>query len=318
MSTLPPTVFPAWRPEHSQAWGREPTRLPHTLHSHPLFGRDALAELIERCPRQHYALVQTGGSDTAGRRWREGDIAGVSGARVIDTIGRASLWLNLRDVAAVDPRYGALLQAAYDEVAAHVPGFRAQSLKLGILISSPGARVHYHCDLPGQALWQIAGRKRVFVYPPQPPYLQPQALENIAYSGYEFKLDYQPSFDAAAQVFELAPGQMLTWPLNAPHRVENFDELNISLTSEHWTAANRRSQRVLLANAVMRHRLGVAAASQAHSGPGYWAKVALQAAWRRSPWAARTQRAERPVEFHLAPDAAHAQGACIDGPAPLM
>lgn len=307
------TVFTAWRPEHSAAWGREAACLAHTLHQHPLFSRQALGELINRCPPQHYALVQTGGTDISNRQWREGDIAGVPGERVIQALGHARMWLNLRDVGTVDPRYRELLQAAYDEVASHVPGFRAQSLKLGILISSPGARVHYHCDLPGQALWQIAGRKRVFIYPPRPPFLQPQALENIAYSGFEFKLDYQPAFDAAAQVFELAPGQMLTWPLNAPHRVENHDELNISVTSEHWTDANRRSQRVLLANAVLRHRLGLTARSHADSGPGYWAKVALQAAWRRSPWAARTQRAERPIKFHLAPDA---PGACIDGPAP--
>jgi hypothetical protein len=303
-------VFSAWRPEHSAAWGREAACLAHTLHQHPLFSRDALAALIDRCPRANYALVQTGGSDTEQRRWREGDLNGVPGARVIETLSRTSLWLNLRDVGAIDPRYTTLLQSAYDEVAARVPGFVAQQLKMGILISSPSARVHYHCDLPGQALWQIAGRKRVFVYPPHAPFLQAQALENIAYSGYEFKLDYQPSFDAAAQVFELAPGQMLTWPLNAPHRVENHHELNISLTSEHWTEANRKSQRVLLANAVLRHRLGWPARSQARSGPGYWAKVALQAAWRRSPWAARTQSAERPIEFRLAPDE---PGGCLDG-----
>ena len=47
--------------------------------------------------------------------------------------------------------------------------------------------------------------------------------------------------------------------------------------------------------------------------PGLLGQGALQAAWRRSPWAARTQRAERPIKFHLAPDA---PGACIDGPAP--
>jgi len=306
-------VFSAWRPEHAAAWGRDAACLAHTLHQHPLFTLPALAELIERCPPSHYALVETGGSDTDSRLWREGDIAGVSGERVIQMVARSNLWLNLRDVGALDARYGALLQSAYDEVARHVPGFRAQGLKLGILISSPGARVHYHCDLPGQALWQIAGRKRVYIYPPRPPFLQPQALENIAYSGFEFKLDYQPAFDAAAQVFELEPGQMLTWPLNAPHRVENHDVLNISVTSEHWTDANRRSQRVLLANAVLRHRLGLAARSHAHSGPGYWAKVVLQAAWRRTPWARRTQSAERPIEFHLAPDA---PGGRTDGPVP--
>ena len=323
---MPATVFPTWQAGHTalaRAWPHAPGCLPHALHRHPLFEREALAALIERCPASHGALVHTnrqsgraveghGDGGAAGpRRWREGDRAGVPGHRVIEAIGRHSLWLNLRDVGAVDPRYAALLRAAYDEMAAHLPGFAPRSLKLGILISSPGARVHYHCDLPGQTLWQIEGRKRVYVYPNAPPYLQPQALEDIAYSGHEFKLAYDSAYDAAAQVIELAPGQMLSWPLNAPHRVENHDELNISLTTEHWTEANRRSQRVLLANAVLRHRLGWAARSQAVSGPGYWAKAALAAAWRRSPWAARTQAAERPLTFRLDPDAPEG---CVDLP----
>lgn len=311
---MPATVFPSWQNAHTslaRSWPLTAAALPHALHLHPLFERSALAELIEHCPPSHSALVQTSGAGTVPQRWREGDRAGVPGARVIEAIARHRLWLNLRDVGSVDPRYAALLQTAYAELAAQLPGFAPRGLKLGILISSPGARVHYHCDLPGQALWQIAGRKRIYVYPNRPPYLAPQALEDIAYSGFEFKLAYDSAFDAAAQVIDLEPGQMLSWPLNAPHRVENADELNISLTTEHWTEANRRSQRMLLANAVLRHRLGWTARSRALDGAGYWAKVALQAAWRRSPWAARTQAAERPLTFRLDPDA---PGGCVDLP----
>jgi hypothetical protein len=163
--------------------------------------------------------------------------------------------------------------------------------------------VHYHCDLPGQALWQIAGRKRVYVYPAEPPYLRPQDLETIAYSGFEFKLEYRPDYESAAQVFELEPGGVMSWPLNAPHRIENHDEVNISVTTEHWTEANRRAQRLHVAHAVMRRHLGLSPRSQALEGASFWAKSVLQAAWRRGPWAERTQRAHRPIEFRLALDA---------------
>ena len=300
---MPAPVFAVWKPEFTEGWNRRPMNLPHTLHTSPLFALDALALLIESYPKSDYALVQTSRSGDGQRRWREGDIAGTPGRSVIDTIAGGSMWLNLRDVGRLDRRYGALLDAAYAELAGHIPGFEASAMKMGILISSPNAQVHYHCDLPGQALWQIHGRKRVYVYPPRAPYLEPEALENIAYTAFEFKLDYRPEFDAAAQVFELEPGGMLTWPLNSPHRIDNHDCVNVSVTSEHWTAANRRSQKVLLANAVLRHRLHLAPAGHAVSGAGYWGKVALQAAWRRSPWAARTQSAHRPIEFRLAADA---------------
>ena len=297
------TIFENWKPEYTEGWNRRSMNLPHTLHRDPLFGLPALAALIDRYPRDGYALVHTSRGGSGERRWREGDIAGVPGRQVIDTIAAGSMWLNLRDVGRHSPAHGALIDAAYAELATHLPGFDPRALKMGILISSPSAQVPYHCDLPGQALWQISGRKRVTVYPPSAPFLEPEALENIAYSGFEFKLQYRAEFDAAAEVFELEPGGMLTWPLNSPHRVDNHDCLNISVTTEHWTAANRRAQRMLLANGVLRHRLHWAPRSRAVDGPGYWAKSVLQAAWRRSPWAASTQQAHRPVEFRLDPAA---------------
>lgn len=300
---MPTTIFTEWKPEFTKDWNQRPLHLTHTLHQNPLFSREALARLIESYPRDGYALVHTSRDGDGQRRWREGDMAGVSGQQVIDAIANGSMWLNLRDVGSLDRRYGDLLDAAYAEMAAQVPDFEPSALKMGILISSPKAQVHYHCDLPGQALWQISGSKRVYVYAPQPPFLEPVGLENIALSGFEFKLDYRPEFDKQAQVFELAPGGMLTWPLNSPHRIDNHDGLSVSVTTEHWTDANRRSQKVNLANAVLRNHLHWTPRSRALDGLGYWTKTALQAAWRRSPWAKSTQQAHRPIEFKLSPDA---------------
>lgn len=298
---MPPRILADWRPDFIDHWNARPLKISHRLHLDPLFGLEALAELIDGYPRADYALVHTSRSGDGATRWREGDIAGLPGRQVIETIASGSMWLNLRDVGRHSSRHGALLEAAYAELREHLPGFDPQAMKMGILISSPSARVHYHCDLPGQALWQIHGRKQVHVYPARAPFLEPEALENIAYSGFEFKLHYDPTFDAAAQVFELEPGAMLTWPLNSPHRVDNEPGLNISVTTEHWTPANRRSQRVLLANGVLRHRLHWTPASRATEGASFWVKSALQAAWRRSPWSARVQRAHRPIEFRLDP-----------------
>ncbi len=302
-------ILAPWAAADRAAWNQRPLRLQHHLHQQPAFQLDALAALIETYPRPDYALVMTNRQGDSGQRWREGDLAGTPGRQVIDTIASGSLWLNLRQAHLHGTAYAELLARAYAEIATQVPGFSARSLKMGILISSPGAQVHYHCDLPGQLLWQIAGRKRVWVYPPTAPYLQPEWLEDIAYTGFEFSLVYDPAFDRQALIFELEPGQMLSWPLNSPHRVDNEDCLNISVTSEHWTPENRRAQKVHLANAVLRHRLGLKPQGRALAGPAYWAKAALQAAWRRSPLASATQRQRRSVEFRLAPGE---PGGCID------
>lgn len=306
------TAHPAlidWRASYGTDWNQRPLRMGHRLHESPLFQRGALAALIERYPASDYALVLTSRQGDGQRRWREGELGGLSGEQVLDAIAAGSMWLNLREVHRHDAGLAELLKQAYAELSQAMPGFDPDALKMGILISSPKVQVHYHVDLPGQALWQIAGRKRVWVYPPQAPYLTPQALEDIAYSGFEFKLPYEPQFDRHAVVLDLEPGQWLTWPLNSPHRIDNHDCLNISVTTEHWTPQNRRSQQVSLANAVLRHRFGLGARSRQLTGPSFWAKWALQASWRRSPWARQTQQRERPIDFKLDPAMA---GAVLD------
>ena len=66
-------IFTDWTPDLTAAWGKAPLRARHRLNKHPLFSFDALAELIERYPRQHYALVYMG-PQGGKREWREGDI----------------------------------------------------------------------------------------------------------------------------------------------------------------------------------------------------------------------------------------------------
>lgn len=292
-------VFKDWNEVQASRWGRAPQRLAHGWHLSPLFQRDELARLIERYPTEHYALVATSTQGDGQRRWREGEIGNFSGQEVIDAIGRGGLWLNLRNVHLVDSRYGELQEAAYAELRREMPGFEPEALRMGILISSPSAQVHYHSDLPGQALWQIEGRKRVYIYPPTLPFLPEEVLEDVALTGVEVKMPYDPAFDRHATVMELEPGQMLHWPLNSPHRVDNHDCLNISVTTEHWTDPIRRSQMINVANGVLRQSFGLKPASRATAGPGFWAKAAFQAAWRRSPWARRNQRLARPIDFRL-------------------
>lgn len=303
-SPTPPPSQPLiqWEASHSTGWNQRPMRLAHTLHQHPALQLDALAALVGRYPAQDCALMLTRRQGEGGQRWRQGERAGLPGGQVVDAIAAGSLWLNLREVHRHGAAYAGLLQAAYAQISANVPGFAAGALKMGILISSPQVQVDFHCDLPGQLLWQIHGHKRVWVYPPHAPFLRPEWLEDIAYTGFEFRLQYDPQFDREALVFDLAPGQMLTWPLNSPHRVDNGDMLNVSVTTEHWTAHNRRSQRLNLANALLRHHLGWRQPGRALSGPAFWAKSALQAAWRASPWARQAQRPDRAPEFRLAPD----------------
>ena len=70
-------------------------------------------------------------------------------------------------------------------------------------------------------------------------------------------MDYAPWYDEHAAVVDLNPGEMLHWPLNSPHRVDNHDCLNVSMTTEYWTDPIRRNVMMNCGNAVLRHKLGI-------------------------------------------------------------
>jgi hypothetical protein len=303
-------IFNDWDETHSALWGHQPIQLAHQIHKSTLFSMETLAELIERFPREHYSLVQTGARGS-GRVWREGEIGGLSGRQVMDAIARGGLWLNMRNVGAVDSRYRSMIDGMFSEVAAKVPGFEAWGHQESILISSPDAQVYYHADLPGQGLIQIAGRKRVYVYPNTPPFITPEHLENIAVYDVEVDIPYQPWYDAHAKVFDIGPGQMLNWQLNAPHRVENLDTFSVSMTVSYTNDLIRRAEIVNVANGLLRHRFGYPPRTRNLRGPSYFAKAVMQKLYRNSGWVKRERKARRPTEFRL--DAAR-PGKIIDLP----
>lgn len=293
-------IFTSWNSTHEKLWGNHPLRLQHRLHTSPLFSDATLAELIESYPRKHYSMVQVG--ERSGKKvWREGEIGALSGAQVIETIAAGRLWLNLRNVQKIDSRYAELLEQILDEIRERTGLPHILSRDAGILISSPNAQVYYHSDLSGQSLWQIRGSKRVYLYPPVPPFLSPEKLEKIILSGIEVDMEYASWYDEHAAVFDIKPGEMLNWPLYAPHRVDNHDCLNISLTTEYWTDPIRRKMMMNCANAVLRHKLGLTPKSHAIHGPSFWYKAVLQAGVKRAGLLGKRGAQYRPIEFRLDP-----------------
>jgi hypothetical protein len=294
-------LLPAWSAQTPSLWGNQPVKLPHRLHTSPLFSRDALTELIETYPRSHYALIHMGEQKDR-RQWREGEIGSLKGAQVFEAIQKGRMWLNLRDVSMLDARFKLVLDEVFDTLSTRLPGFSAPRRSCGILISSPKAQVYYHADLPGQLLCQIEGTKRVYLYPGTRPFISHENLEDIALFDMELDVPYEPWYDEHAKVHVLHPGEFLQWPLNAPHRVENDDCLNVSMTISFVTDEIKRAQTVNLANGILRHRFGLKRPSRSLSGVSYWSKLALQKALRETKWVKTERAARRQIAFKLDPD----------------
>lgn len=273
------SVFSDWPQRAAGEFGRKPLVLRHTLAESPLFSDAALTRLIEAAPRSHYHVNTMARDALDPHSWREGEIDGLSGQEVLAAVASGRLWLHIQRVQEIDPAYAEALDAAFDELEARMPGWRAFKRSMSVLVSSPGMNVAYHSDVPGQSLWQVRGRKRVWVYPARPPFLPRKAAEDIVLRrNLDTDLPYAPSFDTYAESHVLGPGEMATWPRACPHRVVNEDCVNVSFTTEHWTKELLDDYAVDYANGLLRPWRGGRDLSRATQGPAFLAKFALAGA----------------------------------------
>lgn len=292
MSTPPAETFaadrdiaalqlPVWAPlVHLSAstrtdFGRRPLVATHNLHHSGLFTDAALIDLLDNIPRNNlYALTM--GTDPAKTENRLALNDGVSGAELLRAVKNGRLWLNITRVDRVDRRYRLLIDQLYAQLAAQLRDFKPNSSQGTLLISSPHALVYYHADGPASVLWHLRGRKRVWVYPElDDRFMKRELLEDIIAGVRHEYLPYENSFDQAAVVYDLEPGQWVAWPHNAPHRVTNLDSVNVSLATEHFTPQSRARARVYVANRFFRTRLGIDGLSVREDGPGALIKTVL-------------------------------------------
>ncbi|MEM1287738.1 MAG: hypothetical protein AAGH60_05255 [Pseudomonadota bacterium] len=291
-------IFKEFTEKHKALWGKHTVQLGHNLDEHELFSDAALMELIDKYPRDRYNLVTMPKPGAPKSFWREGEKGASSGQDIYEAIADGQLWINMRAVGEVDKRYDGVLDGIFDELKSYMPDFDTFKREMGILVSSPGAQVYYHCDIPGQSLWQVRGKKKVYVYPNTAPFLPEPSMEQIILGQSEEEIHYEPWFDDYAEIIELEPGQMLHWPLNGPHRVENLGMLNVSITTEHYTNDIRKQYAVRYANGLLRERLGLKNLSSSIDNASVYPKLALAAAVKFSGLNAGKQ-VQRMVDFRV-------------------
>lgn len=288
---------------HAELFGNHIIKLKHRLHQSPLFTDSALGELIESVPREHYHVNTMNQERHDPSSWRDGEISGNTGESVLKAVANGKIWVLIQRVGEINSNYKAAIDQIFDEFEDKVPGLKTFKHKMSILISSPKIQVFYHCDIPGQSLWQIRGRKRVYVYPNTTPFLRPEAMERIVLNeADEQETPYESWYDDYAEVIDLEPGEMLHWPINGPHRVVNHDCLNISFTTEHWTPQLRNRYASIYANGVLRKYTGVKNPKVASTGPALWSKMAIAATHRYSGLR-RKNKLTYKVDFKVDPEA---------------
>jgi hypothetical protein len=231
------------------------------VHPHSLveqgFADDArLAETLDRYPAELFDINLYDYDDEGQVSLRTGARGRLNGAELLAAIQQGRLWVNLRGVETGWPELWAAAMAEFRKVQATYPGMRAVTNAGQLILSSPKARVPYHFDPAGVLLFHMRGRKRVFVYPGDEAHLPEKNMEQVVARQTTEELPYTLAFEGDAQVMDLEPGQALTWPLYAPHRVENLDRFCVSLSMDFQTWPSRLRNGALYTNAVARSRGG--------------------------------------------------------------
>ena len=286
-----------WPAGMESGFGREVYRASHDLHERPMFTDAGLAELLDAYPRDKLGVYRFPPHGEGITRAAHGRAPDISGADLLKAVADGQIWLNLRAVNRELAAYGEVEAAVFDAIEA-ASGVRTRKRDVGVLISSPKTQVHYHLDIPLVCLVQIRGVKTLHLYPTGAPFAGAEQVEAIALRLQDEELTFEQGFETSAEVIELHPGMALTWPQNAPHRVENADCLNVSLSCEFMTLPALLRANALYTNGQLRRRLGLRPQLPGRPGPAVLGKAALARGLKliaRPPEAAPT-----PVTFEVA------------------
>lgn len=256
------------------------------VHAHGLveqgFAEDAvLADLLDRYPADLFD-INLYDFDAEGQvSMRTGARGRLSGVDLLEAIKQGRLWVNLREVERGWPELWAAAMVDFHSMQAGYPGLKAAGASGQLILSSPKARVPYHFDPAGVALFHLRGRKRLFVYPGDEAHLPEEAMEKVVSRQTTEETPYRLAFEADAQVLDLEPGQMATWPFYAPHRVENLDRFCVSLSIEYQTWGTRLRNGALYVNAWRRLKGGRPTSTDRLSRPAMAARWAGSLALKR-------------------------------------
>ena len=254
---------------------------PHSLIEQGFATDEALAAMLDRYPAELFDINLYDYDDEGQVSLRTGARGRLDGAELLAAIQQGRLWVNLREVETGWPELWAAAMGEFRKVQATYPGMRAVRNAGQLILSSPKARVPYHFDPAGVILFHMRGRKRIFVYPGDEAHLPERNMEQVVTRQTTEELPYTLQFEGDAQVMDLEPGQALTWPVYAPHRVENLDRFCVSLSMDFQTWPSRFRNGALYTNAVVRSRGGAPRQTEGMATPELAARWAASLALRR-------------------------------------
>lgn len=243
---------------------RAPFRVRHCLDDHPSFRLPRLAALAKELPADQ--VEYNAGDVPVGLDPVATPLNGLSAEETVRRIEHCRSWMVLKNVE-TNPDFAVLLDDCLERIVEQ-GGQRVRGLHLPeafVFVSSPGSVTPFHIDPEHNFLFQVRGRKTIFVFDPADRELVGERDLESFYAGAHRNLAFRDEWQARAREFELLPGDGLHVPVAAPHWVRNEEAVSISFSVTFRSRASKRAADAWQMNHRLR-RLGLEPAPAGRSG----------------------------------------------------
>ena len=237
----------AWEPPHDRptdsgarrrqrtAFGRTPMTYAHRLLETGLFDDDQLARQLERHPAELFdinlfnydaddqILLQTG---TKGRR---GGVALLEAAKAGPGVDPDA------PHPGASPDMAEAMRRVFADLADHMPGFRPVQVTGQLILSAPSARVPSAPMRQACRCSTCAARSGCGSIRSTRPTSRAARWRTSSWSSRPRICPIAARWTRRPRVFDLKPGMAIAWPQHAPHRIENQDSFNVSLSCDYLT-----------------------------------------------------------------------------------
>ena len=230
---------------------KAPFALKHGLSDHPLFSLNRLVRLAQTMPRDR--IEYNSGKILPGQKAEDIPTIDMAPEQVIERIETANAWMVIKGVEH-DPDYAAVLKSFVDAAQAAAgkrPGDYSD-LQGFIFVSSANSTTPFHVDAEENILIQIRGDKFVHIFDNGDRSLVSEEAMEISPSKHRNQ-DYQPSFEARAQVFKMKEGDAVHLPYLWPHWVRTGGRYSVSMAMTWKTPEVNRLNKIRLMNGTLRH-----------------------------------------------------------------
>jgi len=238
----------------------------HELASSPLFQLPRLIELARHTSEHRPEdLYYDAGVTDLNEKW------GTSPApfpvdETLRRIEHAGAFIILRR-AETDPAYAGLLEQCMSdllEVSGHELARKMRRREVIIFITSPRRITTYHIDSETNFLLQVHGSKDISIFDRYDREVLPESeIERFWVEDANAPV-YKPELQHRAEVVRLQPGNGVHIPINAPHWVQNDENISVSV-SINYHSWDSEYAHLYCANYFLRRKLGLTPTPPARS-----------------------------------------------------